>query len=119
MSALTESVAPFETYFRPGFLAWLEMNEAIYRQFEQQTKDLIGAGWTHFSARTILEEIRHYTRHRERGQCSFKINDHHSTDLGRVFAINHPAYLNFWEYRRPDWRRFIEAIEALRLQEAE
>lgn len=97
-------------FFRPGFLTWLAANGHIWLQFERQTLDLIAAGWRHFSARTIVEEIRHYTRHREQGECSFKINDHHAPDLARVFAIHHPAHAGLWEYRRPDWHEFIASI---------
>lgn len=100
----------YAPYFRPDFLPWLAHNDPIYKQFERQTLELIAAGWTHFSARTIVEEIRHYTRHRERGACSFKINDHHAPDLARVFSIRHPRFARFWEYRRPDWRQFLIAL---------
>lgn len=102
---------PFADYFRPGFLPWLAQNEPIYRQFELQTLSLIEAGWSHFSARTIVEEIRHYTRHREAGDCSFKINDHMAPDLARAFAVRHPQHAQLWEYRRPDSQAFLTAVK--------
>jgi hypothetical protein len=108
---MSRDLEAFAGYFRPGFLPWLERNDAIWQQFQQQTLVLIAAGWRHFSSRTIVEEIRHYTRLREQGRCSFKINGNFAPDLARVFAIRHPAYAKFWEYRRPDWREFIAAIE--------
>lgn len=100
----------FAQFFRPGFLVWLDANWHIYEAFEKQAFTLIGNGWSHFSARTIVEEMRHYTRHRERGLCSLKINDHHSPDLARIFSIRHPQYAGFWEYRRPDWPQFLRAL---------
>lgn len=100
----------YARFFRPGFLPWLAANESIYLAFEQQVYDLIGTGWRRFSARTILEEMRHYTRHREAGACSLKINDHRAPDLARLFVIRNPRYAKFWEYRRPDWRDFLEAV---------
>lgn len=103
---------PFVAYFRAGFLDWLAINGPIYQQFERQALDLIAAGWGHFSARTIVEEIRHYTRHREAGRCSFKINDHLSPDLARAFAVRHPQHARLWEYRRPDSAHFLAAIDA-------
>lgn len=103
-------LAQYRDYFRPGFLPWLAKNEAIYRAFEQQTLALIDAGWTHFSARTIVEEIRHYTRHREAGDCSFKINDHNAPDMARVFAVRYPQHAGLWEYRRPDAPAFLAAL---------
>jgi len=100
----------YSQFFRPGFLPWLNANWAIYHAFEQQALTLIRKEWKRFSARTIVEELRHYTRHREAGRCSFKINDHHAPDMARVFTILHPQYARFWEYRRPDWTAFLQAI---------
>ena len=100
----------YARFFRPGFLPWLNANWAIYDAFEQQALRLIRKEWKRFSARTIVEELRHYTRHREAGQCSLKINDHAAPDLARVFTILHPQYARFWEYRRPDWPEFLQAI---------
>jgi hypothetical protein len=105
-------LTPFAQYFRPGFMPWLAQNEAIYEQFERQTLTLIDAGWQHFAARTIVEELRHYTRHREAGECSFKINDHAAPDMARVFAIRHPQYAAIWEYRRADSPAFLAAVRA-------
>ena len=107
-----DKLVRFAEYFRPGFLPWLAQNEAIYDQFERQTLELIGKGWTHFAARTIVEEIRHYTRLREAGACSFKVNDHAAPDMARVFAIRHPQHARLWEYRRADAPRFLAAVEA-------
>lgn len=101
-------LARFQRFFRPGFLVWLGDHEEIYRMFEEQAFALIDKGRTHFSARTIVEEIRHYTRLHEMG--NFKINDHRSPDLARVFVIHHPEHAMFWEYRRDDWPKFLEAI---------
>jgi hypothetical protein len=105
-----DDLARFARYFRPGFLHWLERNEPIYQQFERQTLELIDAGWKHFAARTIVEEIRHYTRLREAGGCSFKINDHMAPDLARAFAVRYPQHARLWEYRRPDAGQFLAAI---------
>jgi hypothetical protein len=102
---------PYARFFRPGFLGWLAANKPIYYAFEQQALILIRKEWKRFSARTIVEELRHYTRHRERGNCSLKINDHAAPDLARVFTVLHPQYARFWEYRRPDWPEFLRAVE--------
>jgi hypothetical protein len=107
-----DDLLPFAAYFRPEFLDWLGINDPIWQQFERQTLDLIAAGWTHFSARTIVEEIRHYTRLREAGACSFKINDHMAPDLARAFAVRYPQHARLWEYRRADSAHFLAAIEA-------
>lgn len=103
----------YARFFRPGFLGWLAANWSIYEAFEEQAQRLIDRGWTHFSARTIVEELRHYTRHREAGACSLKINDHAAPDLARVFTIRHPQHAHLWEYRRSDWPAFLQEIRAL------
>lgn len=107
-----DDLLPFAAYFRPGFLSWLAINDVIYRQFERQTLELIAAGWSHFSARTIVEEIRHYTRLREAGACSFKIDGNMAPDLARAFAVRYPQHARMWEYRRADSAHFLAAIEA-------
>jgi hypothetical protein len=118
MTPFTAPLHQYTAFFRDGFLAWLDDNEAIYRQFEQQAFMAINAGRTRFSARTIIHELRDRTEAREIGAWSqYKINNNHSPDLARVFVILHPQYLAFWEYRRTGWAEFIEAmrpaIEAL------
>jgi hypothetical protein len=104
---------PFAPYFRSDFLPWLASNDTIYQQFEQQTLALIEQGWEHFSARTIVEEIRHYTRLREGGMCSFKINGNMAPDLARAFVVRHPAHAHLWEYRRGDSTAFLAAVRAV------
>jgi hypothetical protein len=106
-----DSLARFAPFFRPGFLSWLRLNRSIYEQFEIQATFAIDRGWQRFSARTIIEEIRHFTRMRENGNCSFKINNCWAPDLARVFTILHPQHAKLWEYRRPDWRAFLAAVE--------
>jgi hypothetical protein len=111
-SRISARLASFARFFRPGFLIWLDENWHIYQRFELQALDLIGKGWEHFSARTIVEEIRHYTRHAERGSdAAFKVNGNWVPDLGRVFTICYPEHAGLWEYRRPDWREFLAHIE--------
>ncbi|MEJ7805444.1 MAG: hypothetical protein WKG03_05935 [Telluria sp.] len=112
MTPPNNDLLPFAAYFRPGFLLWLAINEPIYRQFEAQTLTLIAEGWQHFSARTIVEEIRHYTRLREAGACSFKIDGNMAPDLARAFAVRYPEHVRMWEYRRADSSDFLAAIEA-------
>lgn len=107
-----DDLTQFAAYFCAGFLPWLARNEAIYRQFELQTLSLIDAGWKHFSARTIVEEIRHYTRLREAGACSFKIDGNMAPDLARAFAVRYPEHARMWEYRRADSAHFLAAVEA-------
>lgn len=115
MSVYRDQIKPllaFQGHFRPGFLIWLQDNWHIYQQFERQALDLVAAGWDHFSARTIVEEIRHYTRHLHRGSDdAFKVNGNWVPDLARIFTICYPEHASLWEYRRAGWQEFLAAVE--------
>lgn len=100
----------YEEFFRADFLAWLAQNRDIYAAFERQAFALINAGRSHFSARTIVEELRHFSRYKEKADGGFKINNNRTPDMARVFVILHPAYWKFWEYRREDWHAFIDKV---------
>jgi hypothetical protein len=106
-----DDLKPFERFFKPGFLAWLAANEHIYKSFEEQAFRLIGAGREHYSARTIIEVLVHHSIIAEKPEGLFKIGNDRAPDLARVFAIRHPHHARFWEYRRPDWPMFLEAVE--------
>jgi hypothetical protein len=86
-----ETLRQYEQFFRPDFLSWLPDNVHIYRAFERAAFREINRGRGHFSARTIVQVMRDYTPLSEVGDWSpFKINDHRSPDLARVFVILHP-----------------------------
>jgi len=102
----------FHPFFKVGFLDWLEENEHIYNGFEEQALRLIAAGRTHYSARTIVEVLVHHSKLSAVGD-DFKIGNDKAPDLARVFVIKHPDYVEFWEYRRPDWPAFKTTIELL------
>lgn len=102
-------LALFASFYRTGFLAWLRENEHIYAAFEARAFVLINRGTQHFSARMVIHELRHNTAEAE-GGGPFKINDHRSPDLARVFVILYPEHAHFWEYRRSDWPEFLAAV---------
>jgi hypothetical protein len=99
----------FGLFFRPGFLSWLADNGHVYEAFEQQAMSVIAAGRTHFSARTIVHEMRDVHGLAQAGE-GFRINDHHSPDLARAFVVLHPQHAHLWEYRRSDSAAFLRAV---------
>lgn len=102
-------VARYAQFFAPGFLPWLADNPTIYDDFERHALDTLERGKEHFSARTIVEDMRHFLRLRD-GDGTLKINNNRAPDLARVFAILHPQHALLWEYRRDDWQEFLAAI---------
>lgn len=104
-----QRLVSYGQFFLPGFLSWLADNRHVYETFEQQALAAIEEGKGHFSARTIVEDMRHYSRQRD-SDGTFKINDHRAPDLARVFAIHHPQHAKLWEYRRDDWQDFLNAL---------
>lgn len=84
--------------FTDGFADWLMHNWQIYLEFETQARIVANSGRKHYSARTIVEYIRHQTLLAETSG-SFKINNNHVADLARLFAIRRPNYKNLFEYR--------------------
>ena len=84
--------------FKPGFKAWLEANWPIYLRFESEALKVARSGRKHYSARTIVEFLRHQTALTEKdGQ--FKINDHATPDLARLFVIRNNVHGSLFEFR--------------------
>lgn len=87
-----------EAEFRPGFVAWATENWNLYKAFENEALHIAQSGRKHYSARTISEYLRHETTHRDENSA-FKINDHITPDLARLFALRNPLYSNLFAYR--------------------
>jgi hypothetical protein len=89
---------------------WFISNWHIVKAFESIALRLISRGRGHYSARTIVEVLVHDSLMREVGG-TFKIGNDNAPDLARVFVILHPHHVDFWEYRRPDWRHFVDIVK--------
>lgn len=105
-------IGKFAPFFRPGFVSWLADNFHVYEAFERMALDLLAQGHDHLSARTIVHGMRHFTPCRETSALGFKINDHLSPDLARVFCIKYSQHLSRFESRRSDRYAFAAALEA-------
>ena len=84
--------------FSADFLAWLPSNLHVYRAFEAEAFAVIRAGIKHYSARTIIHVLRHHSALAENGK-GWKLNDHTSPYLGRLFSLLHPEHAGMWETR--------------------
>jgi hypothetical protein len=84
--------------FTDDFLAWLPLNLHIYRAFEIEAFTVIGRGYKHYSAKTIIEFLRHHSAMTE-SAGEFKINNNISPYLPRLFDLVNPECVGLWEYR--------------------
>ena len=84
--------------FPSEFLTYLDENAHVYEAFEQEAIKAAKVR-QHYSARTIIEVLRHNSAVSEKGG-EWKLNDHHTPYLARLFAINNPAHARLFEFRR-------------------
>lgn len=95
--------------FTPRFLEYITNNMPVYEEFERRALRLWASGRSHYSARTILESVRHDTDIHEVAS-EYKINNNIIPDCARLFAIMHPDKPLFafreargrQHFRRPD-----------------
>lgn len=95
---LLRRVAVNASAFRPDFPAWLEANLSLWERFEDQANAVYGRGRRHYSARTIIEWMRHETSAREI-DGEFKINGNFVPDLARLYGLMYPERAGFFEMR--------------------
>lgn len=86
--------------FSTEFLEWLPQNLAIYYAFSKQALEIIARGRKHYSARTIVEFLRHHTALQENPAGEWKINDHSVPYLARLFDLMYPRHAGLFEYRK-------------------
>jgi hypothetical protein len=89
-------------YFQPGFVQWLDENHHVYQDFERRAL-AVSRHRNHYSARTIVEVMRHDSVISE--SCGvFKLNNRFIPDLGRLFMLKNPIHDGMFETRQSDRR---------------
>jgi hypothetical protein len=84
--------------FTADFLEYLPANLHVYEAFEREALIVLRRGFKHYSARTIIEVLRHRSNLRETaGQ--WKLNDHNTPYLARLFGLIHPQHKGLFEFR--------------------
>lgn len=84
--------------FRHDFDGWLRDNIVIWERFELEATRTWMAGRRHYSARTLIEYIRHDTMLSE-ASGEWKINGNFVPDLSRLYMLAHPDRAGFFELR--------------------
>lgn len=75
--------------FQPDFQSWLDRNWHIWLAFARESSRIYARGRTHYSARTVIEWMRHETAMAEKGS-QFKINNRYVPDLARLYQCFYP-----------------------------
>lgn len=84
--------------FTPKFLDYLPDNLHVFEAFEREAMRVVAKGYAHYSARTIIEVLRHHSALAEAGG-PWKLNDWHTPYLARLFALTNPAHRGLFEFR--------------------
>lgn len=100
--------------FTAEFLACLPANLHVYAAFEREALRVLRKGFKHYSARTIIEVLRHNSALAD-GDAAFKINDHATPGYARLFALLHPEQDRLFDFRdspaaRRDWGSNYRAV---------
>jgi hypothetical protein len=82
------------------FDQWLKENRSIFNAFCTEAIKVKNMGYEHYSARTIIEFLRHHTNLRE-ASGGLKINNDAVPHMARMFADKYPEAKNLFEYRKP------------------
>ena len=91
--------------YRSDFFDWLGDNGHIWGRFCTEADKVWNRGRRHWSARTIIEYLRHETALAEVGG-EFKVNNNFAPDLARLYAETYPAHASLFETRvMPNARR--------------
>lgn len=85
--------------FKPDFFLWLQSNFPIFEYFERSAMQVRDNGFKHYSARTIVEVMRHRSNVREIGDGKWKLNDHRTPDMARLYILLHPDHDGMFELR--------------------
>jgi hypothetical protein len=88
----------FQGDYRDDFIPWLQENAHVFIEFQRRALQ-VSRFRDHYSARTIVEVMRHESTI---GQLSgdYKINDHATPDMARLFVGLNPDHADLFEFRR-------------------
>jgi hypothetical protein len=84
--------------FAGKFMEFLRDNLHVYDAFEKQALAIAAKGFKHYSSRTIIEVLRHHSALQQVGGA-WKLNDHITPYMARLFMLLHPELGNFFEFR--------------------
>jgi hypothetical protein len=84
--------------FPDDFAEFIADNIHVWRAFVREAFAVRAKGYRHYSARTIIHFLRHHTAMSE-VNSGWKINDHRSPYLARLFDLRFPGLAGMWSMR--------------------
>lgn len=84
--------------FRKDFGHWLRVNRHVWAAFEREADRVWSRGRRHYSARTLIEYLRHETALADNGG-DFKINNDRAPCMARLYRLAHPDRADLFEFR--------------------
>lgn len=84
--------------FSSGFSAWIASDFDIWEAFQAEANAVWRRGRRHYSARTIIEVIRHQTALCE-DSGEWKINNNIAPDLARLYQLAYPSRATLFKTR--------------------
>ena len=84
--------------YRPDFAEWLVVNHAIWERFCAEANKVWACGRRHWSARTIIEYLRHETELAEVGG-DWKIDNNRAPDMARLYQDSFPERAELFSTR--------------------
>lgn len=97
LARLITLVHGYSRKFPVGFDDWLRANLHVYEAFEKEAL-MVAQRREHYSARTIIEFLRHHTLLAEAGD-GWKLDNDMTPGLARLFAAEHPRHATLFEFR--------------------
>ena len=94
--------------FPASFTDWLRDNQHVWNAFVAQALSVVNVGFKHYSARTIIEVLRHHSALTE-GSGFWKLNDHTTAYLARLFALAYPQHAKLFEFRSTNMEKACKA----------
>lgn len=109
MNSILNIVQHNPDQFSEEFTDWIDDNLHIWEAFEIEADRIRAMGRTHYSARTIVEYLRHNTVLADT-DSTFKINDHCVPYLGRLYVLTHPDADGFFAFRKINPRSYQKPL---------
>jgi hypothetical protein len=89
--------------FRPDFADWLDRNFHVYEAFQREANRVVADGWKHYSARTIMEVLRHRSNVREL-DGDYKISNNMIPDCARLYMMLNPGREGLFTLKHSEFR---------------
>jgi hypothetical protein len=92
---LRENPSLFPADFEP----WFGPNHHVWKAFCDEAFHIRAKGFKRYSARTVIEVLRHHSAATEAPGAVWKINNNHAPYMARLFDLRYPSCAGMWQYR--------------------